>query len=148
MAAATGRPAGIPAAIEILRATRTRRPARSISISVRLVSSSSSASSRISALSSLLEFAALDSGLLAMFRIRNSLGDDDWNVRLVMSGFGLDAELGGEAVDCEAVAVDAEAAQRRESGPGGVGMVPEFLAGVDVADVHFDGRDFHPDKRV
>ena len=45
--------AGIWAAIEILRATRTRSPARSISISVRLVSSSSSASSRISALSSL-----------------------------------------------------------------------------------------------
>src|SRR5216684_3004228 len=48
---------GIDAAMLMLRATRTRRPARSISISVRLVSSSSNASSRISALSSLLNIA-------------------------------------------------------------------------------------------
>jgi hypothetical protein len=47
------------AATLMLRATRTRKPARSISISVRLVSSSSRASSRISALSSLLDFAAV-----------------------------------------------------------------------------------------
>ena len=26
--------------------------------------------------------------------------------------------------------------------------MPETLAGVDVADVHFNGRDFHPDQRV
>ena len=39
--------AGIDAAMLTLRATRSRKPARSISISVRLVSSSSSASSRI-----------------------------------------------------------------------------------------------------
>jgi len=51
----------------MLRATRTRKPARSISISVRPVSSSSNASSRISALSSLLSFAAaLSSGWRAM----------------------------------------------------------------------------------
>ena len=60
-----------------LRATRTRRPDRSISISVRLVSSSSSASSRMSALSSLFRFAAdlsadLLSGWRAMLLIRNS----------------------------------------------------------------------------
>src|SRR6266436_10060335 len=66
--------AGIDAAILTLRATRTRRPARSISISVRLVSSSSSASSRISALSSLLNFAAgLSSGWRAMILIRKFL---------------------------------------------------------------------------
>jgi hypothetical protein len=59
--------AGIDAAMLMLRATRTRRPARSISISVRLVSSSSNASSRISVLSSLLDFAAvLSSGWRAM----------------------------------------------------------------------------------
>ena len=27
-------------------------------------------------------------------------------------------------------------------------MMPETLAGVDVADVHFDGRDLHPDQCV
>jgi len=57
-----------------LRATRTRSPARSISISVRLVSSSSNASSRMSALSLLVNFAAaLSSGWRAMILIRNFL---------------------------------------------------------------------------
>ena len=56
---------GIAAAIEMLRATRTRSPARSISISVRLVSSSRSASSRMSALSSLEDLLLL-SGWRAM----------------------------------------------------------------------------------
>src|SRR6266478_8308201 len=66
--------AGIDAAMLTLRATRRRRPARSISISVRLVSSSSSASSRISALSLLKDFAAaLSSGWRAMILIRKFL---------------------------------------------------------------------------
>ena len=69
--------AGIAADTVMLRATRTRRPERSISISVRLVSSSNSASSRMSALSSLFRFAAdlsadLLSGWRAMLLIRNS----------------------------------------------------------------------------
>src|ERR1700738_1815386 len=69
--------AGIVAAMLTLRATRTRRPARSISISVRLVSSSNSASSRMSALSSLLNFAAgLSSGWRAMIWIRKFLWGD------------------------------------------------------------------------
>src|ERR1700738_2808024 len=69
--------AGIDAAMLTLRATRTRKPARSISISVRLVSSSSSASSRISALSSLLNFGAdLSSGWRAIILFRNFLADD------------------------------------------------------------------------
>ena len=124
----------------MLRATRTRRPARSISISVRLVSSSSSASSRMSALSSLVNFAAdLSSGWRAMILIRNSLVGDGRQA----SGFRLDADLGGKAIDREPVTVDAEAAKRRERGLGGEGMMAETLAGVDVADVHFDGRDFH-----
>ena len=64
----------------MLRATRTLKPARSISISVRLVSSSSSASSRISALSPDLspglDFAAVvSSGWRAMIVIRNFLFD-------------------------------------------------------------------------
>src|SRR5437660_12499743 len=59
-----------------------------------------------------------------------------------------DAEFGGKAIDREAVAVDAEAAQRREGGLGRVGMVPETLARVNIADVHFNRRNFHPDQRV
>src|SRR5688572_27216196 len=121
----------------ILRATRTRRPARSISISVRLVSSSSSASSRISALSSLLDFAAvLSSGWRAMLLIRNFLFGE-------ASGFRLDADFGGKAGDREPVTVDAETAQRREGGPGGEGMMTEAFAGVDVAEMHFDGGNLH-----
>ena len=62
----------------MLRATRTLKPARSISISVRLVSSSSSASSRISALSPDLspglDF-VVSSGWRAMIVIRNFLFD-------------------------------------------------------------------------
>jgi hypothetical protein len=73
--------AGIDAITLMLRATRTRKPARSISISVRLVSSSNIASSRMIALSSLLKFAAdlsadLSWGWRAMLLIRNSLGGD------------------------------------------------------------------------
>src|SRR5450432_3733079 len=118
----------------MLRATRSRKPARSISISVRLVSSSSNASSRISALSSLVNFGAdLSSGWRAMILIRNFLfcGGRD------ASGFRRDADPGGKAIDREPVTVDAETGQRRESGPGGEGVMAEVLAGVNIADVHF-----------
>src|ERR1700686_4257077 len=109
------------AEIEMLRATRTRRPARSISISVRLVSSSSNASSRIRALSSFLDFAAvLSSGWRAMMLVRNFLNGDGR-----MSGFGLGADSGGKASDRKAVTVDAEAAKRCESGAGSEGMMTE-----------------------
>src|ERR1700704_3602972 len=109
---------GIDAAMLTLRATRTRRPARSISISVRLVSSSSKASSRISALSSLLDLAAvLSSGWRAMSLIRNFL----WGVGRKPSGFCFDADPGGKAGDREPVAVDAEAGKHREGGLRGEG---------------------------
>src|SRR6202022_4933779 len=65
-----------------------------------------------------------------------------------MSGVGLAADFGGEAVDREPVAVDAEAAKRSEGGLGGEGMMSETLAGVNIADVHFDGWNFHRDQRV
>src|SRR4051794_19911911 len=67
-----------------------------------------------------------------------------------MSGLGADlgADLGGEAIDREPVAVDAEAAQRGEGGLGGEGMMAEILAGVDVADVNLDGRDLYRHQRV
>src|SRR6476661_3752105 len=69
--------AGMDAAMLMLRATRTRRPARSISISVRLVSSSSNASSRMSALSLVENFAAaLSSGWRAMIDPELFLGCD------------------------------------------------------------------------
>src|SRR5712671_2375724 len=96
----------------MLRATRTLKPARSISISVRLVSSSSSASSRISALSpdlSLdLDF-VVSSGWRAMILIRNFLfeafsGASGFRRRAYFLG----PDLGGEAVDREPVSVDAE----------------------------------------
>src|ERR1700704_2008230 len=108
-----------------LRATRTRKPARSISISVRLVSSSSKASSRMSALSSLLNFAAgLSSGWRAMILIRKFLKFllGRW---AGASGSCLDADPGGEAIDREPVAVDAEAGERCERGLGGEGMMTE-----------------------
>src|SRR3982074_1330143 len=129
----------------MLRATRTLRPARSISISVRLVSSSSNASSRMSALSSLLDFAAvLSSGWRAMILIRNFLRGDGADA----SGLCLDADPGGKAIDREPVTIDAEAAQGCESGAGGEGMMTEILAGVDIADVHFDGGNFHRHQGV
>src|SRR5262249_5762075 len=106
---------GIAAATLMLRATRTRRPARSISISGRLVSSSNSASSRISALSSLLDelSSLLEAGWRAMILIRNFLSGDGgvrqalaWNsVRL------LGADLGGKTGYREPIAFDAEARQ-------------------------------------
>src|SRR3982074_3387614 len=66
----------------------------------------------------------------------------------LMSGFCFGADFGGKAVDCEPVAIDAEAAQRSEGGFGREGMMPETLAGVNIADVHFDGWNFHRDQRV
>src|ERR1700681_4517611 len=124
----------------MLRATRTRRPARSISISVRLVSSSSNASSRISALSSLFNFAAvLSSGWRAMILVRNFLNGSG----VATSGAWLGADLGGKAGDRKPVTVDAEAAKRCESGAGGEGVMTEILAGVNIADVHLDGGNFH-----
>jgi len=65
-----------------------------------------------------------------------------------VSGFCLDAELGRKAKDRKAIPVDAEARKRRESGPGGKRMMTEALAGVDVADVDLDGRDFDRDQRI
>src|SRR5258708_35798831 len=124
----------------MLRASGARRPGRSISISVRLVSSSRSANSRMSALSSLLNFAAgLSSGWRAMILIRKFLFGDGTDA----SGFCLDADPGGKARDREPVTVDAEAGKRCESGFGGEGMMAEILGGWNIADVHFGGRNFH-----
>src|ERR1700710_2910853 len=116
--------AGIEAAMLMLRATRNRRPARSISISVRLVSSSRRASSRISALSSLVNFAAfVSSGWRAMILIRSFLWEDGRKPQARRLG----AEFGGKAIARQPVAVDAEAANGCECGPGGEGMMTEIL---------------------
>src|SRR3954451_8807379 len=134
----------VATAIEMLRATRTRKPARSISISVRLVSSSSKASSRISALSSLLNFAAgLSSGWRAICRSGTfCLWQAD------ASGFCLDTDPGGKAGDREPVAIDAETGKHCKCGLGGEGMMTEILAGVNIADVHLDGGNLHRHQRV
>src|ERR1700722_16533295 len=158
-AAATDAAAGTEAAILTLRATRTLKPARSISISVRLVSSSNKASSRMSAPSLVANFAAaLSSGWRAMILIRNSLSRGlrgpsglSFQVSIFrswLSGLGLDAELGCKAADRKAVAVNAETRKCREGGPGGKGVVAEALAGVDVADMDLDRRDFHRAQRI
>ena len=73
------------AAMLTLRATRTRRPARSISISVRLVSSSSVASSRISVLS-VDGVGVGSSGWRAMRWFRNFLAVDQDDVVVMILG--------------------------------------------------------------
>src|SRR5258708_15976709 len=128
-----------------LRATRTRRPARSISISVRLVSSSSNASSRMRAPSSLALGVAvgLFSGWGAIFSIGIFEGiDGDASGGWLYIGF-LGADFGGKAADGEPVSVDTEAAQSCEGCLGGEGMVAEIFAGMDIADMQFNGGDFH-----
>src|SRR5579863_10711015 len=67
---------------------------------------------------------------------------------LKLSGLGLDAEFGRKAADRKAVAVNAETCKGREGGPGGKGVMAEAFAGVDVADVDLDRRDFHRDQRI
>src|SRR5271155_277951 len=143
--------AGSDVAILTLRATRTRRPARSISISVRLVSSSSSASSRMSALSSFENFAAaLSSGWRAMVKFRKRVNPKTrgrgW--RTGASGLCLDADPGGKARYRKPVAVNTEAGKRCESGHRGEGVMTETLARVNVAHMHLDGRDFHRDQCI
>jgi hypothetical protein len=69
-------------------------------------------------------------------------------IRLLTLGFRFGADPGGKAIDREPVTVDAEAAKRCEGGTRGEGMVTEILAGVNIADVHFDGGDLHRHQRV
>src|SRR5689334_20381299 len=128
-AAAAGAMAGAPAGTPTIgaattvppRPTRTRRPARSISISVRPVSSSSLASSRMSSLSIPLPLSAIVSSLDAMSA-------------LALAG------KSGEAVDRKRIACDAEAADHGLGGKRHIGVVTPRLAGVDVADMGLDHR--------
>src|SRR5258705_13391714 len=108
-----------------LRATRTLRPERSISISVRLVSSSSDASPRMSVLSSEENFAAgLSSGWRAMILIpENSVRVGGRERQASASSFGLGPDFGGKTVDCEPVSIDSKAGKCRKGGHGGEGVV-------------------------
>src|SRR5258708_25533083 len=128
-----------------LRASRSGRRGGSISISVRLVSSSSNASSRMRAPSSLALGVAvgLFSGWRAIFSIRIFQGiDADASGGWLYIGF-LGADFGGKAADGEPVSVDTEAAQSCEGCLGGEGMVAEIFPGSDISDMQFNGGDFH-----
>src|SRR5690242_20803711 len=95
------------------RATRTRTPSRSTSISLRPVSSMSFASSRIRSCS-LTCPASSD-----LFR------------------FG--ANHAGQSLNSQRIALDAEPADHRLRTLGDVGVMAEFLALMNVGDVDFDG---------
>src|SRR5262249_8608179 len=99
------------------RPTRTRRPARSISISVRPGSSSSFASSRIRSWS----IAGLSSAMLGSSRAYSALPGHR-----------------GDAVDGERVAANAEAGDDRLGDERHIGVVPPGFARVDVADMSLD----------
>src|SRR5665647_2322761 len=109
------------AAATVPRATRTRWPSCSISISVSPVSSRSLVSSRIKAWSTsgvFGDFAIEDSGLVLFF----------------------DADQSGQSCDRQRVAVDPEAADHRFGGLRHIGIMPETFTRVNVGDVDFDRR--------
>src|SRR5262249_24720475 len=114
------------------RATRTRMPFCSISISSRPVSSSRSASSWISSRS----IATL---LFCIARFESCMA---------RSALGARADQGGKPDDGEAVALDPQAADHAARHARDVGLVAEAFARVDVADVHLDDRDLHREDRV
>src|SRR6202521_1296758 len=114
------------------RATRTRMPFCSISISSRPVSSSRSASSWISSRS--IATLSLCIGLFGSCMARSAPGGR--------------ADHGGKPDDGERVALDAEAADHGARRARDVGVLAEALAGVDVADMHLDDRNLHRQDRV
>src|SRR5262245_55971317 len=111
------------------RATRTRWPSRSNSISVRPVSSSSRASSRMSSW---------------------SIPDRSLLLRSPATGSALAprADQRGQPVDRQRIALDAEAAERRPGDRRDVREVAEALAREDVADMDFDQRNLDRRDRV
>src|SRR6476646_6790711 len=100
-----------------LRATRTRMPSCSISISVRPVSSRSLVSSWISSRSTIV---------FGDFAIAGH------------STFLLGVEQTGKAGNCQRVAVNAEPGDHRLCRFRYVRILPEALARVDIGDVHLD----------
>src|SRR5262245_47089984 len=120
---------GAAAAPWAWRATRTRWPSRSYSISLKPVSSSRRASSRIR------------SGSTAGFCLAGSLL---LRSPVMASALAPRGDQRGQSVDRQRVAVDAEAAQARLGHRRDVGMVAKALAREDVADVDLD--DGHSDR--
>src|SRR6266851_5658672 len=111
------------------RATRTRWPSRSNSISVRPVSSSSRASSRIRSWSI--------AGLSLLLRSPATA-----------SALALRADQRGQPVDRKRIALHAEAAQARLGDRRDVGKVTKALARENVADVNLDERNVDGGDRV
>src|SRR5262249_23968235 len=108
----------------VCRATRTRCPSRSNSISLSPVSSSRRASSRTM------------SGSIASFSLSLLLRSPVMRLALAAC-----ADQRDQPVDGERIAGDAEAAQARLRHRGDMGMMAKVLAREDVAGVHFH----HPD---
>src|SRR3954449_9924663 len=100
------------------RATRTRKPSRSTSISPRPVSSSSFASSRIRSCSPKVPPGLCEKQL-----------------------FRFGANQARQPLNGKRITLDAKAANDCLRAFRDVGVVAEFLALMNVGDVHFDGRD-------
>src|SRR3981189_1657834 len=117
----------------VWRATRTRCPSRSNSISVSPVSSSRRASSRISSWST------------AGFCLGMSLP-----LRSLVTASALLSRVDqrGQAVDCERVAGNPETAQARFCHRRDVRQVAEALACENIADVDLDDRQLDRRDRV
>src|SRR5512132_3121769 len=105
----------------VWRATRTRSPSRSNSISLSPVSSSSRASSRTI------------SGSIASFSLFLFLRSP-----VMSSALAARADQRGQPVDRERVAGNAEAAQAGLGHRGDVGMMAKTLARETIADMDFD----------
>src|SRR3990172_4936532 len=122
----TARTGAGAAATTALRATRTRWPFCSISISVRPVSSRS-----------------LVSSWMSLWSTSEVFGDF-----AIGSAFFFRAEQAGEPGDRQRIAVDAEAADHRLRRLRHVGILPEAFALVDIGEVDFDHRQLHRQQRV
>src|SRR6185295_10340969 len=110
------------------RATRTRMPSRSTSISLRPVSSSSFASSRIRSCS------------------LTSPGFSSWKGwRLT---FCLGADEGRKPRDRQRIAFRAETADHPPGALRDIGVMAVLLALVNVGDVHLYGRQLHGKDRI
>src|SRR5450830_991017 len=127
--ALTARGAAGAAAATVPRATRTRWPSCSISISVKPASSRSLVSSRIKSRSTIGAFG-------------------DFAIELSASLFCFCADHAGQSGDGQRIAVDAETADHCLGRLGDVGILPEFFARVDIGDVDFYDRHFQRQQRV
>src|SRR5262249_9553700 len=128
-ATSTRTAAGGAAATDAARATRTRLPSCSISISFNPVSSRSWVSSWINS--------------------RSMMVFDDFAIAW-RSIFLFRAQQASKARNCQGVAIDAKAGDHRFCCFRNVGVLPEALARVNIRNVHFDHRQLyiHGKQRV